>query len=95
MCSFSCIVHSLLCIDVITLFLCVRVCVCNVHVLCCLLQRDRKGRNDRITGCQNWQDIKLDDGLNDVGPIETSAKVVDGRQKVCDPTFVSTLAPAP
>lgn len=60
-----------------------------------MLQQDRKGRSDRIADCQNWQDVKLDYGMNDIEGIETSAEVVDGRQKVRDLTFVSTLALTP
>lgn len=46
------------------------------------VRRDRKGRSDRMADCQNWQDINLENAMNDIETIETSAEVVDGRQKV-------------
>ncbi|XP_070692558.1 vascular endothelial growth factor receptor 3 [Pempheris klunzingeri] len=47
-----------------------------------LVRRDRKGRSDRITDCQNWQDINLESSVNEIEAIETSVEVVDGRQKI-------------
>lgn len=46
-----------------------------------LVRRDRKGRSDRIADCQNWQDINSENAMNEIEAIETSAEVVDGRQK--------------
>ncbi len=46
------------------------------------VRRDRKGRSDRIADCQNWQDINLENAMNEIEAIETSVEVVDGRQKV-------------
>lgn len=43
------------------------------------VRRDRKGRSDRMADCQDWQDIDSENAMNE---IETSAEVVDGRQKV-------------
>ncbi|XP_068596156.1 vascular endothelial growth factor receptor 3 [Brachionichthys hirsutus] len=45
-------------------------------------RRGRKGRSDRITDCQNWQNINSDISVNDIEPIESTAEVVDGRQKI-------------
>ncbi|XP_039976733.1 vascular endothelial growth factor receptor 3 isoform X2 [Xiphias gladius] len=47
-----------------------------------LVRRDRKGRSDRIADCQNWQDINLENAMNEIEAIETSVEVVDGRQKI-------------
>ncbi|KAM3612751.1 uncharacterized protein V6R79_013889 [Siganus canaliculatus] len=47
-----------------------------------LVRRDRKGRSDRIADCQNWQDINLEDAVNEIEAIEMSVEVVDGRQKI-------------
>ncbi|XP_074530633.1 vascular endothelial growth factor receptor 3 isoform X2 [Halichoeres trimaculatus] len=44
-----------------------------------LVRRDRKG--DRIADCQNWQDIYLENALNEIEAIETSMEVVDGQEK--------------
>ncbi|XP_049442052.1 vascular endothelial growth factor receptor 3 isoform X2 [Epinephelus fuscoguttatus] len=46
-----------------------------------LVRRDRKGQNDRIADCQNWQDINSENAMNEIEAIETSVEVVDGRQK--------------
>eukprot|EP00064_Thunnus_orientalis_P000127 superscaffoldBa00000006_g127 len=47
-----------------------------------LVRRDRKGRSDRIADCQNWQNISLENAMNEIETIETSVEVVDGRQKI-------------
>lgn len=46
------------------------------------VRRDRKGRSDRTADCQNWQDVHLENTMNEIETIETSVEVVDGRQKV-------------
>ncbi|XP_011609065.2 vascular endothelial growth factor receptor 3 isoform X1 [Takifugu rubripes] len=45
-------------------------------------QNRAKGRNDGMADCQNWQDINPDSGRNDIEALETSAEVMDGRQKI-------------
>ncbi|CAB1324871.1 unnamed protein product, partial [Coregonus sp. 'balchen'] len=40
------------------------------------------GRSDRITDCQNWQDLDSENTGNKIENIETSVEVVDGRQKI-------------
>ncbi|XP_047190135.1 vascular endothelial growth factor receptor 3 isoform X4 [Scophthalmus maximus] len=47
-----------------------------------LVRRDGKGRSDRITDCQNWQDINSEDAMNEIEAIETSPELVDGRHKI-------------
>ncbi|XP_041653551.1 vascular endothelial growth factor receptor 3 isoform X1 [Cheilinus undulatus] len=47
-----------------------------------LVQRDRKGRSDRIADCQNWQDINSGNSVNEIEAIETSMELVDSRQKI-------------
>uniref|UniRef100_A0A8D3A2B7 Vascular endothelial growth factor receptor 3 n=1 Tax=Scophthalmus maximus TaxID=52904 RepID=A0A8D3A2B7_SCOMX len=44
--------------------------------------RNGKGRSDRITDCQNWQDINSEDAMNEIEAIETSPELVDGRHKI-------------
>uniref|UniRef100_A0A8C7J1A1 Vascular endothelial growth factor receptor 3 n=1 Tax=Oncorhynchus kisutch TaxID=8019 RepID=A0A8C7J1A1_ONCKI len=44
--------------------------------------RDRKGRSDSVSDCQNWQDLDSQNTVNKIENIETSVEVVDGRQKV-------------
>lgn len=56
--------------------------VTNVSVFLSRVRRERKGRSDRISDCQDWQDISSENAANEIEPIETSAQVVDGRQKV-------------
>ncbi|KAF0039495.1 hypothetical protein F2P81_007730 [Scophthalmus maximus] len=46
------------------------------------VRRDGKGRSDRITDCQNWQDINSEDAMNEIEAIETSPELVDGRHKI-------------
>ncbi|XP_034545105.1 vascular endothelial growth factor receptor 3 isoform X2 [Notolabrus celidotus] len=46
------------------------------------VQRDRKGRSDRIADCQNWLDINSENAVNEIEAIETSMEVVDGQQKI-------------
>uniref|UniRef100_A0A8L0DRX7 Vascular endothelial growth factor receptor 3 n=1 Tax=Oncorhynchus mykiss TaxID=8022 RepID=A0A8L0DRX7_ONCMY len=46
------------------------------------LRRDRKGRSDSVSDCQNWQDLDSQNTVNKIENIETSVEVVDGRQKV-------------
>uniref|UniRef100_A0A6Q2XDI5 Vascular endothelial growth factor receptor 3 n=1 Tax=Esox lucius TaxID=8010 RepID=A0A6Q2XDI5_ESOLU len=43
---------------------------------------DRKGRSDRISDCQNWQDMDSENNGNRTENIETSVEVVDGREKI-------------
>ncbi|XP_012989053.3 vascular endothelial growth factor receptor 3 isoform X2 [Esox lucius] len=45
-------------------------------------RRDRKGRSDRISDCQNWQDMDSENNGNRTENIETSVEVVDGREKI-------------
>ncbi|XP_054452941.1 vascular endothelial growth factor receptor 3 [Anoplopoma fimbria] len=45
-----------------------------------MVRRDRK--SDRIADCQNWQDINLENSMNEIESIGTSVEVVDGRQKI-------------
>ncbi|KAK2849329.1 hypothetical protein Q5P01_009163 [Channa striata] len=47
-----------------------------------LVRRDRKDRSDGIADCQNWQDVQSENSINEIGPIDTSPEVVDGRQKI-------------
>ncbi|XP_031713580.1 vascular endothelial growth factor receptor 3 [Anarrhichthys ocellatus] len=47
-----------------------------------LVRRDRRGRSDGIADCQNWQDIHLENAMNEIESIDTSVEVVDGRQKI-------------
>lgn len=56
--------------------------VTNASVFVSRVRRDRKGRSDRISDCQNWQDINLENAMNEIEAIETSMEVVDGQQKV-------------
>lgn len=56
--------------------------VMNASLLLFRVQRDRKGRSDRIADCQNWQDLNLENDMNEIESIETSVEVVDNRQKV-------------
>uniref|UniRef100_A0A8C3A4X6 Vascular endothelial growth factor receptor 3 n=1 Tax=Cyclopterus lumpus TaxID=8103 RepID=A0A8C3A4X6_CYCLU len=39
-------------------------------------------RSDKIADCHNWQDIHLENAMNEIGSIDTTVEVVDGRQKV-------------
>ncbi|XP_038841277.1 vascular endothelial growth factor receptor 3-like [Salvelinus namaycush] len=45
-------------------------------------RRDRKGRSDSVSDCQNWQDLDSQNTVNKIENIETSVEVVDGRQKI-------------
>lgn len=54
----------------------------NVFLLPSRARQDRKSRSDRITECQNWQDINSENAMNEIEPIESSLEVVDGREKV-------------
>lgn len=56
--------------------------VMNVFVFLSRVRRDRKGRSDRITDCQNWQDINLENAVNEIVAIKTSVEVVEEQQKV-------------
>lgn len=56
--------------------------VMNVSVFLSRVRRDRKGQSDRIADCQNWQDINLENAMNEIEDIKTSTEVLDGRQKV-------------
>ncbi|XP_036799453.1 vascular endothelial growth factor receptor 3 isoform X3 [Oncorhynchus mykiss] len=47
-----------------------------------LSRRDRKGRSDSVSDCQNWQDLDSQNTVNKIENIETSVEVVDGRQKI-------------
>uniref|UniRef100_A0A8C3A5X3 Vascular endothelial growth factor receptor 3 n=1 Tax=Cyclopterus lumpus TaxID=8103 RepID=A0A8C3A5X3_CYCLU len=47
-----------------------------------LVRRDRSSRSDKIADCHNWQDIHLENAMNEIGSIDTTVEVVDGRQKV-------------
>ncbi|KAM6923628.1 vascular endothelial growth factor receptor 3 [Xenentodon cancila] len=47
-----------------------------------LVRRDRKGRSDMTADCQNWQEINLENTMNEIESIETSVEVVDKRQKI-------------
>uniref|UniRef100_A0A8D3CKP7 Vascular endothelial growth factor receptor 3 n=1 Tax=Scophthalmus maximus TaxID=52904 RepID=A0A8D3CKP7_SCOMX len=47
----------------------------------CVLDSTRS-RLDRITDCQNWQDINSEDAMNEIEAIETSPELVDGRHKI-------------
>ncbi|KAK6297929.1 hypothetical protein J4Q44_G00309840 [Coregonus suidteri] len=55
---------------------------CGLNSTPRLSRRDRKGRSDRITDCQNWQDLDSENTGNKIENIETSVEVVDGRQKI-------------
>uniref|UniRef100_A0A4W5RR04 Ig-like domain-containing protein n=1 Tax=Hucho hucho TaxID=62062 RepID=A0A4W5RR04_9TELE len=55
---------------------------CGLNSTRRLSRRDRKGRSDRISDCQNWQDLDSENHVNKIENIETSVEVVDGRQKV-------------
>lgn len=54
----------------------------TVSVVLSRARRDRKSRSDRISDCQNWQDINSENAMNEIEPIESSLEVVDGREKV-------------
>ncbi|KAJ8015401.1 hypothetical protein DPEC_G00025740 [Dallia pectoralis] len=45
-------------------------------------RRDRKGRSNQISDCQNWQDMDSENSVNRTENIETSVEVVDGREKI-------------
>ncbi|XP_016895031.1 vascular endothelial growth factor receptor 3 [Cynoglossus semilaevis] len=52
----------------------------------CVLSRqvrpEQQGRqSDVITDCQDWQDVNTENTMNEIEAIETSVKVVDGKQK--------------
>ncbi|XP_045068490.1 vascular endothelial growth factor receptor 3 isoform X2 [Coregonus clupeaformis] len=55
---------------------------CGLNSTQRLSRRDRKGHSDRITDCQNWQDLDSENSGNKIENIETSVEVVDGRQKI-------------
>ncbi|TMS17034.1 Vascular endothelial growth factor receptor 3 [Larimichthys crocea] len=57
-----------------------------------LVRRERKGRSDRISDCQDWQDISSENAANEIEPIETSAQVVDGRQKIVSQLKISNAS---
>lgn len=63
----------------------------NVSAFLSRVRQDRKGRSDRIADCQNWQDISLENTMNEIEAIETSEEVVDGRQKVHQGCLIMTV----
>lgn len=64
----------------------------NVFVFLSRVRRDRKGRSDRITDCQNWQDINSENAVNEIVAIKTSVEVVDEQQKVRHSYLIATGA---
>uniref|UniRef100_A0A8C3A4C5 Vascular endothelial growth factor receptor 3 n=1 Tax=Cyclopterus lumpus TaxID=8103 RepID=A0A8C3A4C5_CYCLU len=49
---------------------------------CVLNSTQSRLRSDKIADCHNWQDIHLENAMNEIGSIDTTVEVVDGRQKV-------------
>lgn len=81
--EFSPTAHSLLCMSM-------RGDVMNVFVFLSRVRQDRKGRSDRITDCQNWQDINSENAVNEIVAIKTSVEVVDQQQKVRHSYLIAT-----
>nr|XP_046180678.1 vascular endothelial growth factor receptor 3-like isoform X1 [Oncorhynchus gorbuscha] len=55
---------------------------CGLNSTHRMSRRDRKGRSDSVSDCQNWQDLDSQNTVNKIENIETSVEVVDGRQKI-------------